>query len=71
MGLLTAPLGAWDEGGGASEVYAEWVGARARVALLEAHAHCAAFASASQHAAASDLVRGAQVRFFYLVLLCG
>ena len=27
--------------------YAEWVGVRARVALLEAHAHCAALAAAA------------------------
>lgn len=27
--------------------YAEWVGVRARVALLEAHAHCATLAAAA------------------------
>ena len=50
MGLLCAPLSAWASGAGvdaAQATYAEWVGARARVALLESHAHCAALVAAS------------------------
>jgi hypothetical protein len=44
MGLLCAPLSGWSSGGAdpAQAAYAEWVAARARVALLESHAHCAA-----------------------------
>jgi len=39
MELLAAPLGRWEALSQPS--YAEWVGARARVALLQAHAQCA------------------------------
>ncbi len=43
------------------QVYAEWVGVRARAALLEAHAHCATFAAGvAEDAAAAAAVRAAQ-----------
>lgn len=41
-------------------MHAEWVGTRARLALLEAHAHCAVFAAGAGDAAARELVRSAQ-----------
>jgi hypothetical protein len=49
MGLLCAPLSGWTSGGAdpAQAAYAEWVAARARVALLESHAHCAALGAAT------------------------
>jgi hypothetical protein len=49
MGLLCAPLSGWSSGGAdpAQAAYAEWVAARARVALLESHAHCAALGAAT------------------------
>ena len=40
MDLLTGPLAAWGELG-RDGTYAEWVGTRQRVALLQAHAQCA------------------------------
>ncbi|MEW5307721.1 MAG: hypothetical protein WDW36_010098 [Sanguina aurantia] len=43
MELLTSPLTRWDAPMHAS--YAEWVGARSRVALLHAHAQCAVIAA--------------------------
>ncbi|PRW58658.1 HEAT repeat-containing 5B isoform X2 [Chlorella sorokiniana] len=46
MGLLAAPLAQWGAAA-QDQLYAEWVGVRARVALLEAHAHCAALAAAA------------------------
>lgn len=51
MGLLCAPLSGWASGGAdpAQAAYAEWVAARARVALLESHAHCAALGAANQN----------------------
>ncbi|GFR48876.1 hypothetical protein Agub_g10725 [Astrephomene gubernaculifera] len=45
MDLLSAPLAAWDTLH--YQPYAEWVGARARVELLRAHAQCAAIAAAA------------------------
>ena len=45
---------------GCAQVHAEWVGMRARLALLEAHAHCAVFAAGAGNAAARELVRKAQ-----------
>lgn len=44
------------------QLYAEWVGVRARVALLEAHAHCAAIAAAAADpdSATARVVRQAQ-----------
>ena len=44
----------------AQEVYAEWVGAQARVALLEAHAECRAFAAGLPDQATNALVTEAQ-----------
>ena len=45
-------------------MYAEWVGVRARVALLEAHAHCmvlsAAAAAAADGAVTARMVQQAQ-----------
>ncbi|KAK9838575.1 hypothetical protein WJX81_008486 [Elliptochloris bilobata] len=52
MGLLCAPLAAWDAP--AEEMFAEWVGARARLALLEAHAHCAVFAAGAAEPGACE-----------------
>ena len=42
------------------EVYAEWVGAQARLALLEAHAECRAFAAGLPDQATNTLVTEAQ-----------
>lgn len=44
------------------QLYAEWVGVRTRVALLEAHAHCAvlAAAAADPDSATARVVRQAQ-----------
>ncbi|KAL4431040.1 hypothetical protein ABPG75_006296 [Micractinium tetrahymenae] len=68
MGLLVAPLAQW---GGAEQdqLYAEWVGVRARVALLEAHAHCAVLAaSAADDSATARVVRQAQSPHLQLLL---
>lgn len=44
------------------QLYAEWVGVRTRVALLEAHAHCAVLAAgaADPESATARVVRQAQ-----------
>ena len=44
----------------AQEVYAEWVGVRARVSLLEAHAQCAAFTAARAGDSDADIICQAQ-----------
>ena len=44
----------------AQEVYAEWVGAQAKLALLEAHAECRAFAAGLPDQATNALVTQAQ-----------
>ncbi len=45
MDLLTVPLANWGERAPHNATaYAEWVGVQQRVALLRAHAHCAAVA---------------------------
>lgn len=50
--------------------YAEWVGVRARVALLEAHAHCAVLAGAAgdPEGATARIVRQAQAPHRRLLL---
>jgi hypothetical protein len=51
------------------ELYAEWVGVKARVALLEAHAHCASLAArAGSDSAAARIVRSAQGPHLALLL---
>jgi hypothetical protein len=53
------------------QMYAEWVGVRARVALLEAHAHCtvlAAAAAAADGATSARVVRQAQSPHLRLLL---
>jgi hypothetical protein len=73
LGLLCAPLAAWAAGAAdpAQAAYAEWVAAGARVALLEAHAHCAALAAAG---GADDATRAVVVRaqgpFLTLLVEC-
>ena len=68
MGLLTAPL-ATLAGERVTEdtQYAEWVGMRARVAVLEAHARCAVHAGSCEDAETRETVRRAQRPF----LRCG
>ncbi|CAL8466413.1 g5949 [Coccomyxa elongata] len=58
IGLLVEPLAAWDSI--PEEVYAEWVGVRARVSLLEAHAQCAAFTAARAGDSDVAIITGAQ-----------
>ncbi|KAL4425068.1 hypothetical protein ABPG77_010382 [Micractinium sp. CCAP 211/92] len=68
MGLLVAPLAAWS-GGAQDQLYAEWVGVRARVALLEAHAHCVVLAASVPGASATArVVRQAQSLHLQLLL---
>ena len=45
------------------EVYAEWVGAQAKLALLEAHAECRAFAAGLPDEATHTLVTEAQTPY--------
>lgn len=56
MGLLTTPLAAGMSLGLTAQPYAEWVGVRATVALLEAHALCTLAAEQSQDAAAKGII---------------
>ncbi|KAL4528840.1 hypothetical protein Ndes2437A_g03376 [Nannochloris sp. 'desiccata'] len=80
MGLLCAPLSGWASGGAdpAQAAYAEWVTARARVALLESHAHCAALGAATQNSSSGGedleiskgLVVRAQGPFLTLLVEC-
>ena len=56
MGLLTTPLQAGMSLGLAAQPYAEWVGVRATVALLEAHALCTLAAEDSQDAVAKGII---------------
>ena len=71
MGLLATPLARWDSATSlpaaaakqaqqAAAVYAEWVEARARVALLEAHARCALLAGGAGDEATQRVVARAQ-----------
>ncbi|KAK9820084.1 hypothetical protein WJX72_005985 [[Myrmecia] bisecta] len=54
MSLLTEPLSDWASP--KANAYAEWVGVRAKVALLEAHAHCAVFAAACEDDVSRQIV---------------
>ena len=45
------------------EIYAEWVGAQAKLALLEAHAQCRAFAAGLPDQETHSLVTEAQAPF--------
>ncbi|KAK9865210.1 hypothetical protein WJX84_003181 [Apatococcus fuscideae] len=56
MGLLTKPLAAGMSLGLTVQPYAEWVGVRATVALLEAHALCTLAAEASADEAANGII---------------
>ena len=44
LDMLTAPLAQWSALG-ASDRYAGWVGVRARIELLQAHAQCVVIAT--------------------------
>ena len=50
------------------EIYAEWVGAQAKLALLEAHAQCRAFAAGLPDQETHSLVTEAQAPFERSVL---
>lgn len=68
MGLLTAPLSTLAGERSAEDTqYAEWVGVRARVAVLEAHARCAVYAAGSKDSATREIILQAQSPF----LRCG
>ncbi len=56
MGLLTTPLSAGMSLGLTAQPFAEWVGVRATVALLEAHALCTLAAEKSQDEAAKSII---------------
>ena len=56
MGLLTTPLAAGMSLGLTAQPYAEWVGVRATVALLEAHALCTLAAEQSEDEAAKGII---------------
>ena len=72
MALLCAPLTGWAAGGAdpAQAAYSEWVAARARVALLESHAHCAASVTAGGDEAAKQIILRAQGPFLTLLVEC-
>lgn len=54
MGLLISPIAEWANR--KQDVYAEWVAVRAKVALLEVHAHFAVFAATSSNEASRHAV---------------
>ena len=84
LGLLCAPLSKWLKGlpDPAQASYAEWVAARARVALLESHAHCVAAISSNERdntesinhqnytKTVNDIVTRSQGPFFTLLVDC-
>lgn len=68
MGLLTAPLATLAAERATEDTqYAEWVGVRAHVAVLEAHAQCTVYSASSSDASTRQLIPQAQSPF----LRCG
>ncbi|GMH38796.1 hypothetical protein BSKO_06694 [Bryopsis sp. KO-2023] len=58
MGLLVAPMQEWQKL--QYENCSEWVGARVRVSLLEAHAHCTSLADEGTDEVSKEIVKTAQ-----------
>lgn len=65
MGLLIIPVAEWATE--KPDIYAEWVGVRAKVSILEAHAHFATYAATCPDSPSGTAVTTAQAPYLRYV----